>query len=94
MNYYKVKIIGIDYAIGYEDLDFDPWEDCFNIIDEEEAERKADEAIKKIKDSLPQELFFDIECEPEDLDDLVCNAISEKTGWLINGFTYGDVKIK
>lgn len=87
--YYKVKTTSIDYSVGYEDLNFDPWDTCFNTDnDMEEAERKADEEIAKIKDGLPQEIELEVECDPEDLDDMVCDAISEETGWLVNGFTY------
>lgn len=93
--YFKVKTTNIDYYITYEDINFDPWDSCFNTDDDmEEVERKADEEIAKIKDNLPQELELEIECDPEDLDDMVCDAISEETGWLVNSFDYEIVESK
>jgi hypothetical protein len=89
VNYYRIKTTHIDYSVGYEDINFDQWDSCFNTEEDmDKAERKADEEIKKIKDSLPQELILEIECEPEDLDDMVGDAISEETGWLVEGFSY------
>lgn len=95
MGYFKVRTTDIDYRVTYEDLNFDPWDSCFNTDDDmEEAERKADEEIAEIKDSLPQELVLEIECDPEDLDDMVCDAISEETGWLVNSFDYEIIESK
>ena len=80
MMNYKVKVTSVDYCVEDEDV-IDYVEDC---DDEEEIEAK----IEEIKSSLPQTLELDIEGDREDLDDLVCDAISNETGWLINSFDY------
>lgn len=86
---YKIKVTSVDYNITYEDINFDPFDSVFNSADDmDEAERRADEEIAKIKLELPQELHLIITCEPEDLDDEIADAISEETGWLNNSFTY------
>jgi hypothetical protein len=95
MNYYKVKTTDIDYYITYEDINFDPWDSCFNAEEDmDEAERQADEEIARIRSELPQELELEIECDPEDLDDMVCEAISDETGWLVNYFNYDILETK
>jgi len=75
---YTVKVVSIDYAIDSYDVD-----ELDEMSDEEvEAE------IARVKASLPQELELEIECEPDDLDDYVADAISDETGWLINDCEY------
>lgn len=44
--------------------------------------------IQKIKNSLPQEMIFEIECELDELDDEVINYVSNQTGWLVNSIKY------
>ena len=86
---YKIKVTSVDYDITYEDINFDLFDSVFNSADTmDEAERKADEEIAKIRSELPQELRLIITCEPEDLEDEIADAISEETGWLNNSFTY------
>ena len=87
MKKYQIKVTSVDYYIGYEDLAFDPFDTCFeeNI---DAAVRKADEEIESIKANLPQELDLEITCDPDDLEDMIADAISEETGWLNNSFTY------
>ena len=92
---YKIKVTSVDYNITYEDINFDPFDSVFNSADDmDEAERRADEEIAKIKSELPQELHLIITCEPEDLEDEIADAISEETGWLNNSFTYDIVSEK
>ena len=85
---YKVKTTYIDYSVTEEDVcqvvDNDPTieEDSEEYYDAIHAE------IKKIRESLPQELELEIECEPEDLDNEVCEAVSEETNWLVNEVCY------
>ena len=82
VHFYKIKVTSVDYCVEEEDLDLQDYgEDAEDpdIIDHE---------IKKIKSLLPQTLELEIECEPEDLDDQIADAISEETGWLNNSFTY------
>ena len=80
--FYRVKTTYIDYCVEPEDLDY-LWPECQDWEDED-----FDRKIAEIKSELPQELELEIECDKEDLDDMVCDAISEETGWLINSFDY------
>ena len=73
---FKIKVTSVEYEVTAQDIDY--------IDNDEDCEKE----IARIKDSLPQTMEFEIECEREDLDDLVANEISEKTGWLINGSIY------
>ena len=79
---FTVKVHDIDYCIELEDLESNGF-DTENMSDEE-----IDAAIQKIRDTLPDELTLEVECTEEDLEDVVCDAISEETGWLINSFDY------
>lgn len=73
--HYKIKVIFVDYCVEEED---------FPDLDEDEVY----EAIIKTKEKLPQEMVFEFDCEEEVLKDLICDAITEKTGWLIYSFDY------
>ena len=75
MPKYKVETTKIDYCIEEEDI----W-----YVDED----KVEDEIKRLKAELPQHLALEIECDEEDLEEIACNEISEKTGWLIYGFSY------
>ena len=79
---FTVKVHDIDYCIELEDLESNGF-DTENMSDVE-----IDVAIQKIRDTLPNELTLEVECTEEDLEDVVCDAISEETGWLINSFDY------
>lgn len=88
MKYYKVKTTKIEYWIEAEDV-------CDEIANDPEIEEDSEEyyeaihnEIKRIKESLPQVLVLEIECDPEDFDDVAGDAISEETGWLVNYFYY------
>lgn len=83
MKYYKVKTTKIDYCVEEEDV-------CDEIANDPEIEEDSEEyydvihnEINWIKETLPQVLVLEIECDSEDLDDMVGDAISEETGWLI-----------
>ena len=94
-KYYKVKTTSIDYCVEDEDV-------CEDICNDPEIEEDSEEfydaieaKIEEIKNSLPQELILEFyDCEREDLDDIVCDAISEETGWLVNSFTYDIIEEK
>jgi len=89
-KYFRVKTTSIDYCVEYEDIFEGYWPE-----DQEWTDEQFEEKIDEIKASLPQELdleFYD--CEREDLDDLVCDAISDATGWLVNSFDYDIVEEK
>ncbi len=83
-KYYKVKTKNIDYDVTAEDLNYDRYD--IDIDDMDEAE--IDKHIAEVKNSIPQEFILEIECEPEDLTDMVCDAISEESGWLVNSFDF------
>lgn len=85
---YTVKVTSVDYCVEPEDV-------CWQFDNQADLEEDSEEyyeaihaKIKRIKDSLPQELELEVECDREDLDDMVCDAITEETGWLINSFDY------
>lgn len=79
MPRFKIRTTHIDYCIEYEDV-------CDYVKEEE-----VDNEIERIKSSLPQHLELEVECDEDDLDDVVCDAISNETGWLINSFEYEQV---
>ena len=87
MNF-KVKVDSVDYCIEYGDI-ASQYKNENNL---EEGSDEYDDAIYKeierVKASLPQTLELEVECELEDLDDVVADAISNETNWLINGCTY------
>lgn len=88
MKYYRVKTTSVDYCVEEEDVCEKICEDASIEEDSEEFYDAIHAEIKRVKESLPQHLELEIECDPEDLDDMVCDAISEETGWLVNGFAY------
>jgi len=88
--YFKIKTTKIDYCVEEEDVCDAVANDASIEEDSEEYYNEIHRRIEEIKDSLPQELILEFECEPEDLDDLITDAISEETGWLVN---YGEYTI-
>ena len=87
MKNYKIRTIAIDHYVGWEDVEASGI-DIENMTDEE-----VEEEIEKIKSSLPQIVDFEVECEDEsELDDIVCDTVSEITGWLNNSVDYIIVK--
>lgn len=80
---YKVRTTNIDYYIGWEDLETMGF-DVENMTDE-----RIGKEIERINNDLPKHLKFEFECDSkEDLDDLLVDAISEQTGWLISSVDY------
>ncbi len=75
MAKYNVKVTSVSYAIEDEDL----W-----YVEEDQMEQERERLLS----TLPQEMNLTLECDEDDLDDLVCDEITERTGWLISGFTY------
>ena len=75
---YIVKVVSVDYAIESYDVDE------FDVMSDEEVEAE----IARVKASLPQELELEVECKPDDLDEMVADAISNETGWLVNDCEY------
>lgn len=93
MNTYKVKTKEISYDVEYQDL-------CEQVLERnpnlDECSKEFDDLvyleIERVKQSLPQEIDLEITCESEDLEDLVIDTVTEKTGWLINYINYKVVK--
>jgi hypothetical protein len=88
MKVYKVKVTSIDYCIEEEDVMEDICEDASIEEDSEEFYNAIHAKIEEIRNSLPQTMELEIECEPDELDYLVCEAVSEETGWLNYSVTY------
>ena len=78
---YKIKTTSIDYCVEADDLWF-----LDNV--EDFTDEDFDREIKRIKGELPQELELEITCEPEDLEDMISDAIAESIGWLVESFSY------
>lgn len=75
---YTIRAYNIDYYVGAEDID-----EGYDIPDEEIEMR-----IEQIKSQLESELILEVEATEEDLEWVIADAISEETGWLIEGFSY------
>jgi hypothetical protein len=67
---YKIKVTSVEYEVTAQDV--------YYIDNDDDAEKE----IARIKASLPQTMEFEIECEKEDIDDVIGDTIAEKTGWL------------
>jgi hypothetical protein len=87
---YKVKVFDIDYYVGWEDVEsnFDVPED----LDDDDLDEWFEIKIDEIKDLLPKTLTVEVEAEPDDLEDIVCDTVSDITGWLLNSFNYEIIK--
>jgi AAA+ ATPase superfamily predicted ATPase len=88
MKCYKVKTTKIEYCVEEEDV-------CDEIANDPEIEEDSEEyydaihnEIKWLRETLPQVLVLEIECDLEDLDDMVGDAITNETGWLVEWFNY------
>ena len=89
---FKVRTTSIDYCVEEEDV-------CWQFDNKADLEEDSEEyydaihnEIKRIKENLPQYLELEVECEPSELDCVVADAISEQTGWLINGCSFEIIK--
>ena len=88
MKTYKVLVTSVDYSIEDQDVchivDNDP-----SIEEDSEEYYEEIEKIKEdIRSKLPQKLNLEVTCYKEDLEDMIADAISQETFWLINSFTY------
>ena len=84
------RVFNIDYCIEPEDLELDredfETEDEYNLACEKEIAAIIEE------EDLPNELWYDVEAEDiEDLEDTLCEMISDETGWLVNSFEYEEI---
>jgi len=88
---YKVRAYNIDYCVEDEDV-------CSEFDNDPEIEEDSEEyydainaRIAQIKSELPRDMTFSIKCEEGDtdeLEELLTDAISNETGWLIVGYDY------
>lgn len=76
-EHFKVRVKGIDYCVEEDDVD-----DGRN-----HSEDWYEKKIQKVLDSLPTTVDVEVDCSEDDLDEEVPDAVSEKTGWLIYGYT-------
>lgn len=86
---FVVKTSSIDYDIDYHDVLTrvkDKYPDVLE--DSDEFDDLIDLEIEEFKKELPQELTLEIECERDDLDDCVIDAITDETDWLVNDCIY------
>lgn len=79
---YKIQVTGIDYCVEEEDVYETVCEDASIEEDTEEFYAAIEAEIERIKSELPQEMELEIISEPDELDSIVCDEVSEKTGWL------------
>lgn len=88
MKKFKIRTTHIDYCVEEEDVcskfDNDPTIE----EDSEEYYQAIHNEIARIKDELPQEIELTVECEKRDLDETICDEITNRTGWLLYGFDY------
>jgi hypothetical protein len=87
MKLYKIKTTKIRYFIEEEDLEFDEFENHGMDADDYDDE-VIEEMIEEVQSQLPQELEFEIDCDPDELEDLICENISDETGYLVDWFKY------
>lgn len=86
----KYKITNIHYYISHEDVADEFDEEDFALRSDYIEE--CDNRIAEIEESLPAEMIVEVPDDPDaDLDDEIMDAISDKTGWLVNGFDYEEV---
>lgn len=75
----KVRAYDIDYDVEPEDVD----------ENEELTEDELDAKIAEVKESLPSELTFEFDIEPdEDIEDRIADEITLETDWPVNNFKY------
>ena len=83
---HTVKARGIDYDIDYETVSGFIRATHPELDDESDEFEAAVAAMQvKIEDDLPHTLTLEIECRKNEVEEMIGNAISDRTGWLING---------
>ena len=86
---YHINACKIDYSVTDEDVCTEIDNDPTIVEDSEEYYDAIQKRISEIKSQLPTRMSFDIEADSVyELNELVCDYITEKTGWLINGFKF------
>lgn len=86
LHQFTVKCHDIDYDVGWEDV-----ESNYEVptdLDEDDLDEWYDLKVDEIKASLPKEVILTVEATEEDLEDVIVDALSEETGWLIDSYKY------
>ena len=71
-----VRCFNIDYDVSDEDLEF------------------IEESREEILERLPKEIEIEVDdkdADSPDIDEILANAISDQTKWLVNGFNYEEI---
>ena len=71
-----VRCFNIDYDVSDEDLEF------------------IEESREEILERLPKEIEIEVDdkdADSPDSDEILANAISDQTKWLVNGFNYEEI---
>ncbi len=70
---------------------------CYNIkysVNEEDLASNSNfKSIDDLHNSLPKEVTIDDEIKSE-IDEIIVNAISDQTGWLVEGFNWKVEEVK
>lgn len=86
---YLIEAFDIDYSVTDEDVCTEIDNDSTIVEGSEEYYSAIQNKIVEIKSQLPICMSFYIECDDiNDLEELVCDYITEATGWLVNCFAY------
>lgn len=79
----KFQITNIDWCIDKDEL--------IDIIEESEDSNPLTTARNLLK-QLPEEMEIEVTFDKnEDVDDIICDELSNKTGWLVNSFNYKEI---
>ena len=91
-KHYKVKTTYIDYYVTRDDVEETVLDNLDEFeresMSEDELDELIEQAIETTRDELPQELEFELDCQEDELEDIICDCISSETGWFINYFEY------
>lgn len=88
-KHYKVRTTYIDYDISEEDVELpDPFESYGRMDIEEYSSEEIEDMIDELKNSLPQVLEFEVDCQEDELDEIISDLVSDETGYLINEVDY------
>lgn len=85
-KHFKIRVKGIDYCVEDEDVCDEIANDASIEEDSDEYYEAIEEKIAEVKSKLPTTVDIEVDGLEEDLDELVPDAVSEKTGWLIYGY--------
>lgn len=86
-EHFKIRVKGIDYCVEAEDVCDVIANDASIEEDSDEYYEAIEEKIAEVKSKLPTTVDIEVDGLEEDLDELVPDAVSEKTNWLIYGYS-------